>query len=151
MRPRSMRSPALVVTAVLVGLTALAGCASDSPQAAGPGAAASAAPSARAVQWVQVPDSPLTPRLGAIAVSLGDRLLVVGGADGPPCPVGADCLPGPEPRRDGAVYDPATREWSPLAEAPVGLDDGYPAVVVGSRLYVLDGGDERQLVSSAGS
>jgi hypothetical protein len=135
------------MAAALVGALGLAGCASDSVEPQGSAAAPSSVPTFASVQWDRLPDPPLSPRLAAIVVALDDRLLVVGGDDGAPCPPTADCAGPRDPSQDGAIYDPATREWSPIADAPIGLDDGNAAVVVGSKLYVLDGGSERQLIS----
>lgn len=127
------------MAAVLVGLIGLAGCASDSVETEDAAAAMpTAIPTLAAVQWERLPDPPLSPRLAAIAVSVDERFLVVGGDDGPPCSPNADCAPRTsEPLRDGATYDPATRQWEAVAQSPVGLLSQYPYVVAGEALYVL--------------
>ncbi len=135
MRPRHMRTPALAMAAAFLGV---AGCASDSVDQDSAGTAPSAVPTYASVQWERLPAPLLTPRLGAIAVALDEKFLVVGGDDGPPCPPNADCAPSTsEPRRDGATYDPATRLWENVAQAPVGLLNQYPHVVAGEALYIL--------------
>jgi hypothetical protein len=130
-----MRSSALATVALLVGL-GLTGCSSDPAQTAS-ATAASGAPTAAPLPWTRLPDPPLSPRVAAIAVGLEDRLLVVGGEDGPPCPPNADCAAAPDPRRDGASYDPATRNWTPVAAAPVGVLSQDPHVVAGDLLFIL--------------
>lgn len=91
-------------------------------------------------EWTELPPAPLAPRRSAHALWVGDRLLVMGGTDAPPCPPNADCIePTEAPFRDGAAYDPATKTWRPIAEAPVPL--GYASTaVVGDRAYFLLGG-----------
>jgi hypothetical protein len=73
-------------------------------------------------------------------VPIGDRVLVVGGSDAPPCPPNADCnLPEQPPLTDGASFDPATGQWTRIAAAPVPLG-GYVdsnTAVVGDAVYVL--------------
>ncbi|WP_344601323.1 hypothetical protein [Sporichthya brevicatena] len=132
---------------MLAAVLALAGCSSDGPSAdaARAGATSTAAPSDPAVtptaspalRWQKLPAPPLSPRTGVIAVAVADRLLVVGGDDGPPCPPNADCAATPAPLRDGAVYDAAAGEWTTLPEAPLGLLNQFPSTVAGDVLYVL--------------
>ncbi len=135
-----------VLSGALAAVLALAACSSDDPAAdatrAGATSAApgevTAAPSANpALRWEKLPAPPLTPRTAVIAVAVGDRLLVVGGDDGPPCPPNADCAATPAPLRDGAVYDATTGEWTSVPEAPLGLLNQFPATVAGDVLYVL--------------
>ncbi|MGH2634861.1 MAG: hypothetical protein ACRDHU_01735 [Actinomycetota bacterium] len=86
--------------------------------------------------WVQIPPSPLTPRYGAHAFWVGDRVVVAGGFASDPCPPGADCaLPSEPPLRDGAALDPATGHWRSIAEAPVPLG-WVSGAVLGSRVYL---------------
>lgn len=88
-----------------------------------------------AVQWQRLPDLPLDVRSRPLVADLDGRVLVVGGTAGPPCPKNADCGPGTG-LRDGALFDPDTQQWRPIAKAPVHLID-VPHVAIGSRLFVL--------------
>ena len=113
--------------------------------------------------WEQLPTGPLSPRAGAVLVTLDDgRLLVVGGDSFPGChdmvdlpadepglsdsgasavPIirevsAADCS-GPEREtrlRDGAILN-ASNEWRPIAEAPVPLAHPTRGVVIGQTVY----------------
>ncbi|WP_315094363.1 hypothetical protein [uncultured Cellulomonas sp.] len=87
--------------------------------------------------WQPVAGSPLSARQDASVSWVGDRFVVVGGDDGPPCPPHADCAaPTGQLLRDGATFDPATGAWEPIAEAPVPV--AWPSVaVVGEVLYLL--------------
>ncbi|WP_160312788.1 Kelch repeat-containing protein [Jiangella alkaliphila] len=107
--------------------------------AAGPGTGGSSGGGDEpAGEWRPVADSPLTPREAPLAVAVGERILVIGGSDGPPCPPNADCVAPPAPLRDGAAYDPATDEWTPIATAPAPVGGGVDtSVVVGDTVYVL--------------
>jgi hypothetical protein len=94
-------------------------------------------------EWSRVPGGPLSPRHDALAVWLDDRFLVVGGWSTRPCPPNADCAAPEEPANsDGAMFDPATEEWTPIAEAPVPVS-GHNAVVMDGRLYVSTGDEWR--------
>ncbi len=89
-------------------------------------------------EWRPVADSPLTPREAPLTVTVGERILVIGGSDDPPCPPNADCVASSEPLRDGAAYDPATDEWTPIATAPAPVGgDVDTSVVVGDTVYML--------------
>ncbi|WP_158602830.1 Kelch repeat-containing protein [Jiangella rhizosphaerae] len=88
--------------------------------------------------WTRVAEAPLSPREAPLAVIVGERILVIGGSDGPPCPPNADCVAPPEPLRDGAAYDPAADAWTPIADAPGPVGGGVDtAAVVGDTVYVL--------------
>jgi hypothetical protein len=115
-----MRPIAGLACTVLVGAC---GAQTSDPENAG------AAPD---TAWRTVAESPLSPRDMAVAVSLGDRVLVVGGGDGSPCPPNADCaVPDEVPLLDGAIYDPAADSWAPIADAPVHLG-GFTGHVSGT-------------------
>lgn len=89
-------------------------------------------------EWEQVAESPLSPREGPLTVAVGDRILVIGGSDGPPCPPNASCVAGPEPLSDGAAYDPAADAWEPIADAPVPISAfAETTAVVGDTVYLL--------------
>ncbi|TDC48264.1 hypothetical protein E1212_21870 [Jiangella ureilytica] len=119
---------------VAAGLALLAaGCGQT---AAGPGA--DGTPTGGGDGWRPVAESPLSPREAPLAVAVGEKVLVIGGSDGPPCPPGASCVAGPEPLGDGAAYDPAADRWEPIADAPVPIS-AFPetTAVVGDTVYLL--------------
>jgi hypothetical protein len=97
------------LVAVCVAVLALAAIGCGAEEAAGPAAG-----------WSQLPASPLSPREYATLHWTGDEVLMVGGSDAPPCPPNASCIePATPPLADGAAFDPATRAWRTLADAPV--------------------------------
>ena len=88
--------------------------------------------------WERLPDAPLSGRTGASVTAVGDRLLVVGGWTFL-CPPNADCAgPDQPPFADGAILDPATGAWQPVAAAPFAFHGGVSAVV-GEDVYLLTG------------
>ena len=100
-------------------------------------------PSAERGEWAELPTSPLSPRHDAAGAWLQQRFVIVGGWANSPCPPSASCLPPAKPAlRDGASYDPATRTWQPIAEAPVPVS-GRAALVLDDQLYLLVGDSER--------
>lgn len=97
--------------------------------------------------WTKLPDGPLSARSGQVAVWTGKLMLTWGGngtaGDG-------------EPVGDGATYDPATKQWSPMAASPVGPLFGATAVWTGERMLVwgtpFNGpGAENQPTAEAGA
>jgi hypothetical protein len=87
--------------------------------------------------WAKFADSPLSARYAAHAVSIDDRLFVVGGTAAEPCPPNASCIePTEAPFVDGAVYDPREETWTKIADAPVSIGYGSSAVV-GDKVYLL--------------
>lgn len=111
--------------AVSVALVLLAGCADPRPERAGD-----------ETGWMEVADPPLSPRYGAHAFWLDERVVVMGGTDARPCPTHAACVPPDEPPfRDGAGLDPATGRWRTIAEAPVPLGWAWSAVL-GDTVYL---------------
>jgi len=87
--------------------------------------------------WSVVPEGPLSARTNASVVWVGDRFVVVGGDDGPPCPPTADCVvPSGALRADGASFDPVAGAWARIADAPTPVFASTTAVV-GDTLYVL--------------
>ncbi len=118
---------------VVAGLLA-AGCGSD---------VSGARSRASSGSWVRVSDGPLSPRENAFAVGIDDRVLIVGGSDAPPCPPNADCVVASEPvLSDGAVFEPRTNQWQPIAPSPVPIEWAQ-GVVVGSTVYVWVAGGPR--------
>jgi hypothetical protein len=85
--------------------------------------------------WIRLDDSPLSPRLGPVAAVLGGKVVFVGGDPGRPCPPNADCTISTY-AVDGASYDPATRRWTPVADAPRPVADSAPHAVVGNHLFI---------------
>lgn len=86
--------------------------------------------------WRPVAHSPSSPRENAVAVSLGDRVLVVGGSAAVPCPPNADCdMPG-EPG-DGAIYDAAADAWESIADAPMPLAGHAVSEVIDDVAFFL--------------
>jgi hypothetical protein len=121
-----------ILAMTLVG-AGLAGCTSAGPDATFEQTARFSG------SWGRVPDGPLSPRHEALAVWLDGRFLVVGGSSSPPCPPNADCAAPELPANsDGAMFDPATEEWTHIAEAPVPVS-GDNAVVMEGQLYVSTG------------
>ncbi|WP_040337042.1 hypothetical protein [Candidatus Blastococcus massiliensis] len=119
--------------AVLVGALLLAGVAGCSTAAD-----AEPAPGAEAGTWRQLPDPPLSPRVGAVLVGLGDELLVVGGWEFL-CPPNADCAAPPGPMfADGAVYDRTSDSWRTIAPAPFGLVSASTAAI-DDTAYLITG------------
>lgn len=91
--------------------------------------------------WSALPTSPLSPREWALGFWVGGRVVILGGSDSPPCPPNASCTgPVSPPLRDGAAFDPATGQWTRLADAPVPLAQPRGAVI-GERIYLLVGQD----------
>lgn len=87
-------------------------------------------------EWRLLPPAPLDPRGGASAVWTGTEVLVWGGFASKGIPEGEE----PE-RADGAAYDPATRSWRRIPDAPV-VGDGFArAVWTGEEMVVLTGRD----------
>ncbi len=113
----------------MVGALLLSGCGDETAE-----------PPAASDVWTATPQAPLSPREMAVAVTIGDRVLVVGGSNAPPCPPNAECeLPEQPPLTDGAMFDLVTGRWTRIAAAPVPLG-GYvdsSAAVVGETVYVL--------------
>lgn len=92
--------------------------------------------------WAALPASSLSPRSEAHAFWTGERVLVIGGNDGQPCPPNADCAMPPGPAlSDGAAFDPASGEWTAIAPAPMPLGD-ISGAVMPDVLYVYIPGFE---------
>ncbi|MEN0128007.1 MAG: hypothetical protein AAGC49_01105 [Brevundimonas sp.] len=124
-----------VVAALAMAL--LAGCTDGD---ASPASAAAAGPGrvVTPAAWSELPAGGPSPRIEPLVAWLGDAFVVVGGMDGAPCPANASCIsPPPDARhRDGAAYDPRTRRWTAIADAPTVLRDSDSAAVVDGVLYV---------------
>ncbi|MFL6173363.1 MAG: hypothetical protein ACJ716_10795 [Marmoricola sp.] len=86
--------------------------------------------------WKRVADLPLTPRSGSVVVTTPRGIVVVGGDVGDPCSPNADCAR-VEAARDGAILDPSTGRWRPIAPAPVDIAAYHHGVVAGGHLFAL--------------
>jgi hypothetical protein len=118
----------------------LAGCGSVEPEQ---DSGSSGQVSGRSGEWTQLPDAPLSARHEADGVWVDGRFVVMGGWSSPSCPPNADCAPPAESAlRDGASFDPATKRWTPIADAPVPVA-GLNGVVAGGRVYLLTPEQER--------
>jgi hypothetical protein len=94
-------------------------------------------------EWTRASQSPLSPRVAALAVWTGEELLIVGG-DTKPCPPNASCeAPTVPPLADGAAYDPAKDTWRRIADAPVGFEFAH-AALSGGTVYVWTYGYEER-------
>lgn len=95
--------------------------------------------------WTETDESPLTPRHEAWTAVIGDHILIVGGRDTPACPPNASCVAPSEPAlRDGALYDPDERAWSPVPDAPQPITGSDQSVTIGSTAWSLQTADRRK-------
>jgi hypothetical protein len=86
--------------------------------------------------WSKLTPPPISGRVDSLIAAVGDRIIVAGGWSWL-CPPGADCvLPTAPPFADGAAYDLKSRQWTPIADAPVGFHSA-PGLVVGDDIYAL--------------
>lgn len=127
----------IVVVAVAVAAIALV-IGTVSGRTSGPAPAATPSSTPDAAGWVRVAPSPLAPRWGAAGVWVMGRYLVVGGFDGVPCPPNASCVERWNRLTDGALYDPETNTWTPIAPVPSARGVAIEAVVLGSSVYLLE-------------
>ena len=108
-----------------VGALLTAGCVMEEPSA-----------------WQRLPDSPLSPREYQTAHWTGEEVLLIGGSDAPPCPPNAQCIaPKTPPLADGAAFDPQTRTWRRIADAPVPFEFAR-TVQIGDTVYVATSGND---------
>lgn len=87
--------------------------------------------------WTQLPDPPLSPRVGASAAWTGSEVIVAGGWDFR-CPPTASCSLPTEDFMDGAAFDPAAGTWRPIADAPAAFHGIRPAVVDGKAFFLIE-------------
>jgi hypothetical protein len=88
--------------------------------------------------WTRLPDAPISPRTGGIAVWTGTEAIFLGGEIDHLCPPTADCKEAPTYARDGAAYDPVAGTWRTIAPAPVAVVAYFPHAVVGDNLVLVD-------------
>jgi hypothetical protein len=126
-----------VAVLAAVGTIPVAGCGSADSQR-----------TERAGSWREAPAPPLSAREWAVGVWTGREALVIGGNDGP---VYAPNYDGPTvetpPRRDGAAFNPRTRSWRPIADAPIGIENSSGVAVGGSVYIGVPADPERPTVS----
>jgi hypothetical protein len=130
-----MRSIPVAALALAAVLAVLAGCGSATNTTGG--RRGDGGHGAGTGRWSRLPTAPLSARDGPVLAVVAGRLIVMGGYAGPACPPSADCAAAAEPERDGAAYDPVTRAWRPIADAPQGVPEWSRSAVIGDRLYVL--------------
>lgn len=119
---------------LLVLVTVLAACGADTSVDA---SAPASTETGRVPTWKQVADPPLAARSGAVIGWTGEEILVVGGTTYR-CPPTAGCIgPTEPPFRDGAAFDPTTREWRAIADAPVPVPPRRPTASLGGNVYVV--------------
>ena len=87
--------------------------------------------------WTELPTAPLSPRTGGVAVWAGEEAIFLGGEIDNHCPPSASCSEPGTYARDGAAYDPATRTWRRIADAPVTVANYTPHAVVGDVLVIV--------------
>jgi hypothetical protein len=136
-----MRTTLLALTSALLLVTSA--CAerpdaisSSSPQESEPSSAV-ATPGVDRGEWTRLPESPLSPREGAVAAHVGSEVVFVGGYAGQPCPPNADCMRPGDDERDGAAYDVEAGTWRRIADAPRPVPSWAPRVAIGKQVYVL--------------
>jgi hypothetical protein len=118
-----MRTVVVLVLALVAG-----GCAEQESSGRSSGA------------WDRLTPAPLSPRESTTALSIDGEAIFVGGSDADPCPPSADCAaPAAAPLRDGAAFDPGRREWTPIADAPVGFSFADSAVIDGTAYLLVPG------------
>lgn len=86
-------------------------------------------------EWRELPAAPIGPRASAAAAWTGDHLVVYGGHSA------AEDGDGFEYHTDGAVYDPASDEWSEIDGSPLPPLNAIAGVAVDGELLVVGGED----------
>ena len=93
-------------------------------------------------RWTPLPDSPLSPRVYNSAVWTGRQMIVWGGGvigEQAEQPITQVVPPGTV-FADGAAYDPASNQWTPLPKAPIKARSGHMAVWTGREMILWGGG-----------
>ncbi|MGH3475125.1 MAG: hypothetical protein ACRDOT_09465 [Aeromicrobium sp.] len=80
----------------------------------------------------------MSPRTGGVAAWTGDEAVFIGGETKDLCPPNADCIKAPEYARDGAAYNPESRTWRAIPDAPFPIGGYTPRAVVDSSLIIVD-------------
>lgn len=130
-----MRPLLVLLAGVLAACGGEAALETADPAAVEPSAPVTEIPSSG---WEQVPRSPIQARDGAVIGWTGSEIVVVGGTTHV-CPPGADCSAPAEPavRSDAAAFDPDTKTWRTLADAPIPVPPHSPHAAVDGDLFVL--------------
>ncbi len=89
-----------------------------------------------APEWVQLGQSPLSPRNDAVGVWTGSEVLVLGGTETPMCPV-CDYAEPIARLTDGAAYAPSTDTWRPIADLPLEVTGYSSAMAIGDDVFLL--------------
>ena len=87
--------------------------------------------------WSRLPDPPLSPRTGGLAAWTGEEAIFLGGETKHLCPPNADCIRAPEVARDGAAYDPKSRAWRSIPDAPAPVGAHTPHAMVDDSLLIV--------------
>lgn len=95
------------------------------------------APPPVAAGWAQLPDPPISPRTKGIAAWTGTEAIFLGGETDNICPPNASCVREADHARDGAAYDPETKTWRTIAQAPVPVTAYLQHVMVGDVLVLV--------------
>jgi hypothetical protein len=132
------RGTVIAAVAVASGLSACGSNDAVRPAQSTPDDGSTPVVAAPAAQWEALPPSPLSPRAAALGVWTGEEVLVIGGEPEAWCPPVADCT-APEfaPLGDGAAYDPSTRSWRRITDAPMTFSSNASAVTASGDVYVL--------------
>jgi N-acetylneuraminic acid mutarotase len=80
--------------------------------------------------WTLLPKAPIKGRSGQVAIWTGREMILWGGAG-----IGESNLA----FKDGAAFDPATRRWRLIPEAPLPPGTAYTAVWTGKQMLVYGG------------
>jgi hypothetical protein len=85
--------------------------------------------------WQALPESPLSPRYGALAFWVDGRVVIMGGSESEPCALTANCGVGGHALRDGAAFVPSAGTWTSIAPSPLPVLDATGAVL-GDTIYL---------------
>ncbi|MGH9001675.1 MAG: Kelch repeat-containing protein, partial [Acidimicrobiia bacterium] len=89
--------------------------------------------------WRRLPASPLEARQGHFAIWTGREVLIWGG----PSPLVLADSQVPVDHNDGALYDPASKEWRRIPESPLSRRSESAVAYAAGRLLVWGGRDGR--------
>lgn len=91
-----------------------------------------------AAGWRELPNPPIEARTGPELVWVDGDLVVFGGSSQIPCSDTGDCAAVfTRMLDDGARFDVAAREWSPIAPVPIEMDGVRSTAAVDGTVYVL--------------
>ena len=81
-------------------------------------------------KWTRLPKAPIKARSGHVAIWTGREMILWGGAG-----IGETTVA----FNDGAAFNPATRQWRSISDAPLPPGSGYTAVWTGKLVLVYGG------------